>query len=91
MGDMREDFELLERVIKVLKSKGEDYGNNNEISPYAVQLATAKILTKAERIANIVFNNHDPNHESLDDSILDLCGYCVLMDRAIKRSRKDEE
>ena len=55
--DKRQDFELLEKVVKILQKKGADYGDNNEISPYAVQLAAAKILTKAERMANIVYNN----------------------------------
>lgn len=81
------DYELFERVQAIMDKKGDDYGNNNDHSPYAVQLAAAKMLTKAERIANIVFNNHDTNFESLEDSVLDLCGYCVLMDRALKAKK----
>lgn len=85
---MAEDFELFDKVKEILAKKGADYGNNNQHSPYATQLGAAKILTKAERIANIVFNNHDTNFESLEDSILDLAGYCVLLDRALKAKNK---
>ena len=79
------DNKFISLVLDTLNKKGVDYGSNNDKSPYAIQLAAAKILTKAERIANIIFNSHKPNYESLEDSILDLCGYTILANRAIKR------
>lgn len=84
------DKEFLDKVLATLNKKGQDYGNNNQVSPYAMQLAAAKILTKAERLANIIYNKHEPNFESLEDTILDLCGYAILANRGIQRGEWSE-
>ena len=36
------------------------------------------IGTKLTRIATLLNSKNKPNHESIEDSFLDLCTYCVL-------------
>lgn len=42
------------------------------------------ILLKMDRINNLIENNKTPNNESIDDTILDMTVYTILMGACIK-------
>ena len=73
-----DDFQLFEKVKKTVASKDNDYGEF--YNHYSQELITANIFNKANRLINLVYSGKEPNHESIDDTILDLAGYCCLLD-----------
>lgn len=83
--------ELLEKIQKIHDSKNEDYTSlgyyenftrsaeiaswfkNDEDKPFVILIAT-----KLARLATLLSSEKKPNNESIDDSFLDLCTYCIL-------------
>ena len=81
---MSYNFEILDRVKETLQKKGEDYGTF--FPEFVEELIVANIYNKANRLANLKFKaNGKPNYEAIEDTVLDLIGYCVLLDNARKR------
>ena len=64
-------------LVAVLASKQADYGHGN-IMEYGVEGVMVRLSDKLARIRNLVKRGVDPENESLKDSYLDICGYCVI-------------
>jgi len=89
---INENFlELLERMKKIHESKSEDYSSVGHYENFERQALITSwfkkdidkafiglIAIKLARIATLLDKEGNPNHESLEDSFLDLTVYCGL-------------
>ena len=82
------------KLIEVLKTKGEDYAGEDVLSNFKQVSEAAKALglnvtdptnyalfmcvLKIARLTNLINNNKVPNNESIEDSFVDLIGYSKL-------------
>ena len=74
---------------KVLFSKGDDYANTDRLSNFklagAITGGDARtnclnlIATKVARLGVLINSSNNPNNESIEDSVLDLANYSVLL------------
>lgn len=84
--------ELLDRIKAIYEKKNKDYSsqtNQFENFERAAMLIgwfdenedkafVNHIATKLARLATLLNSGAEPNNESIDDSFLDLCTYCIL-------------
>ena len=87
----QEDFfdEYIIKMRDVLLNKGDDYANVDRLSNFkmAGQIAggNAKInclnliATKVARLGVLLNSNDEPKNESINDSIMDLANYALLL------------
>jgi len=74
---------------RVLFSKGDDYANTDRLSNFKLAGAIAggdartnclnMIATKVARLGVLLNSDKKPNNESIEDSVLDLANYSVLL------------
>lgn len=83
---------MLEKIKAIHEKKNQDYtssGKNYENFERAAQLISwfnrdvdktyvNHIATKLARLATLLNSSAQPNNESIEDSFLDLCTYCIL-------------
>lgn len=77
------------RLNEVLLSKGNDYANDDRLSNFKrsallinllpEQSCLALIATKIARAEQLLASGKTAENESLNDTILDLCGYAFLL------------
>ena len=79
------DFEkdvvrTFDELINLLISKHNDYGPRNiSDSPGGpINGLRVRMHDKLARINNLIDNNKDPEHESLEDSFRDMANYAVI-------------
>lgn len=80
---------IVDEMEKVLFSKGDDYANEDRLSNFklagAITGGDARtnclnlIATKVARLGVLLNSNKDPKNESIEDSVLDLANYSVLL------------
>ena len=87
----QEDFfdEYIIKMRDVLLNKGDDYANADRLSNFkmAGQIAGGNaqlnclnlIATKVARLGVLLNTNHEPKNESINDSIMDLANYALLL------------
>ena len=78
-----------ERMANVLLSKGDDYANEDRLSNFKLAGAVAGnspevnclnlIATKVARLGILLNYNVQAKNESIEDSIMDLANYAVLL------------
>lgn len=72
--------EVCARLEETLLAKNADYGNSFAASRLTNTTTRERILIRLEdkfsRLASL--SQREPAFESLDDTILDIAGYCVL-------------
>lgn len=75
--DVSKAFKELE---KLLISKHKDYGPRNisEAPGGAINGLRVRMHDKLARINNLVDNNKNPEHESLEDSFKDMANYAII-------------
>tara|TARA_R110000868_G_scaffold350478_1_gene611677 strand:+ start:223 stop:681 length:459 start_codon:yes stop_codon:yes gene_type:complete len=84
MGKFEDDAEALyEGLLDVLISKQIDYGpgNINNAPGGAMNGILVRMSDKMERLKNLTYHSDKdsvPNHESIDDSLLDIANYAVI-------------
>lgn len=81
--------EMTQKMKQILLSKGDDYANTDRLSNFKlagnVSGLNAKlnclslIATKVARLGVLLNSNKEPNNESVQDSVLDLANYAVLL------------
>lgn len=85
--------ETLARVRETLISKGHDYTTNDPLENFKVlashsisqkQVAMTMIGIKVNRLKNLLLAEKNPKFESVDDTVLDLICYGVLLDAILK-------
>ena len=71
-------------LIDLLLRKNQDYGNSAMTSPILAPNMTAReaiqcrMSDKIRRLERLLAGNQATVNESVEDSIRDLCGYCIL-------------
>ena len=87
----QEDFfdEYVKRMRDVLLNKGDDYANRDRLSNFKlaglIAGGNAKtnclnlIATKVARLGVLLNSNDEPKYESVNDSIMDLANYALLL------------
>ena len=92
-------FELLTNQMKeILFKKGNDYANTDRLSNFklagsicqlkAEQNCLSLIATKVARLGVLISSDKEPNNESIQDSILDLANYSILLSMILKDKEK---
>ena len=82
---------------KTLFSKGDDYANEDRLSNFKLAGAISGgdertnclnlISTKVARLGVLINTNKEPNNESIEDSVLDLANYAVLLSMIINENK----
>ena len=87
----QEEFfdEYINKMRDVLLNKGDDYANVDRLSNFkmAGQIAGGNaqlnclnlIATKVARLGVLLNSNDEPKNESINDSIMDLANYALLL------------
>lgn len=80
--------DIFEDLSSIQSSKGDDYAGDDRLSNFKIvsqmagitpeQVLLVFIATKAVRIGNLQ-GSKIPNNESIDDSIIDLINYGILL------------
>jgi len=72
--------QTFQELIDLLLSKHKDYGPKNiaEAPGGAINGLRVRMHDKLARINNLVDNNTDPEHESLEDSFKDMANYAII-------------
>ena len=88
---------MVEQMHKILISKGGDYANEDRLSNFKLagsiigltpeMNCLSLIATKVARLGVLLNSDKAPNNESIDDSIIDLANYAVLLSMIIKDNK----
>lgn len=84
-------FESIQaEMLDLYRKKNADYGNSfsETIEEFGYIPAVARINDKLKRVKNIVKGNKMNIEESMRDSLIDICNYCVLTIIEIDNGRK---
>ena len=83
------------RMDEILLSKGDDYANSDRLSNFKLsgaivgispeQNCLSLIATKVARIG-VLLKSKNPKNESIDDSVIDLANYTILLAMLLKES-----
>ena len=98
----KEQEEFLEkqfqRIREVQLSKGNDYANEDRLSNFklagsicglsAEQNCLSLIATKVARLGVLLNSDIKPSNESVDDSVLDLTSYALLLAMILEDNKK---
>lgn len=90
-------FELMAIKMKhILFKKGNDYANSDRLSNFklagsicglkAEQNCLSLIATKVARLGVLLSSDKEPNNESIQDSILDLANYSILLSMIVEEN-----
>lgn len=92
--------EITEKMKSILLSKGNDYANEDRLSNFKlagkISGLTAElnclslIATKVARLGVLLNSVSKPNNESIQDSILDLANYALLLSMILE-DKEDEK
>lgn len=88
-------FEVITTQMKeTLFKKGNDYSNKDRLSNFklagaicglkAEQNCLSLIATKVARLGVLLNSDKEPNNESVQDSVLDLANYSILLSMILK-------
>lgn len=89
-GEFAEAGDWLGDILSTLVKKNADYGDAfKNITKEDKTYPCNQILTKAYRIKSLITKADNPNYESIEDSLKDLVGYCVLTYKALKDGTLD--
>lgn len=69
--------EQLETMKRIILSKRADYGYLNLVKFGEIGFAT-RAYDKMERLANLLVSGKKPNHESVNDTWVDLANYAIM-------------
>ena len=81
--------EMTEKMRNIMLSKGDDYANTDRLSNFklaggvsglnAELNCLSLIATKVARLGVLLNSKNEPNNESIQDSVLDLANYALLL------------
>lgn len=91
--------EVTETMRAILLSKGDDYANTDRLSNFKlagnISGLNAKlnclslIATKVARLGVLINSDKAPNNESVNDSVLDLANYAILLSMILKDNENE--
>ena len=92
---------FVEKMRATMLAKGDDYAGQDRLDNFkragaitgigAPMQCLSLIATKVARLSSLIGGNKDPRNESVDDSILDLTNYSVLLAMVIQDLKKESE
>lgn len=81
--------EMVDTMKSTMFSKGNDYANEDRLSNFklagaicglsAERHCLALIATKVARLGTLIGDGKIPNNEGIEDSVLDLANYSILL------------
>jgi len=87
-------LEITEQMKNIMFAKGNDYANEDRLSNFKLAgnisgltpelNCLSLIATKVARLGVLLNNDKTPNNESINDSLLDLANYTVLLTMILK-------
>lgn len=87
-------LEITEQMKSIMFSKGNDYANKDRLSNFKLAgnisgltpelNCLSLIATKVARLGVLLNSDNTPNNESINDSLLDLANYTVLLTMLLK-------
>lgn len=93
--------QMVETMRSIMLKKGNDYSNVDRLSNFKYgggiigispeQHCLALIATKVARLGNLLSSGKTPDNESVDDSIVDMANYSLLLSMIVADSRKQKE
>jgi len=85
---------ITEQMKSIMFAKGNDYANDDRLSNFKLAgnisglspelNCLSLIATKVARLGVLLNNDKTPNNESINDSLLDLANYTVLLTMLLK-------
>jgi len=92
--------QLTSKMKDTLLKKGNDYASSDRLSNFKfagsitgispeVQCLSL-IATKVARLGILLNSNKEPNNESIQDSVLDLCNYSLLLSMILTDKEKEK-
>lgn len=89
--------EMTSKMETILLKKGNDYANEDRLSNFklagsicgltAEQSCLSLIATKVARLGNLLGSGKRPDNESIQDSVLDLANYSILLSMIIDNNK----
>lgn len=86
------------KMFEKLLSKGDDYSNADRLSNFKISAAVINstpeltaltlIATKVARLGTLLTSQEEAKNESIEDSILDLANYAVLLNMILEDKLK---
>ncbi|MBC6995877.1 DUF1599 domain-containing protein [Lewinella lacunae] len=67
---------ITDKLTETLVRKNQDYGGAS--FDLGMQGNFVHIYDKVSRLRSLVWNKNSPNFESVEDSLMDLMGYCII-------------
>jgi len=65
---------------ETLKKKNKDYGDSyvKSVERFGEWVILVRLMDKFNRLEQLIQNNEQKVDESIEDTLLDLAGYCIL-------------
>lgn len=72
---------LCSNLANLLVSKNQDYGDafGKSVDKFGDIAFLVRMEDKINRMNNLMQSNKEPNNESIQDTLTDIAGYCILM------------
>ena len=93
-NQIKQFAEITEQMKTIMFAKGNDYANDDRLSNFKLAgnisglspelNCLSLIATKVARLGVLLINDKTPNNESVNDSLLDLANYTVLLTMLLK-------
>lgn len=94
-------LQMTEKMKETLLKKGDDYSNSDRLSNFkqagficgispALQCLSL-ISTKVARLSSLLNSNKSPKNESVQDSVLDLANYSILLSMILEEESKEKK
>ena len=90
--------EMTQKMKQILLSKGDDYANTDRLSNFklaggisglnAELNCLSLISTKVARLGVLLSSDKTPKNESVQDSVLDLANYAILLSMILEDKNK---
>ena len=76
----KDEYLILKQLETLLIKKNKDYNNSFDrtVDEYGYVVIAIRLEDKINRLNNLMKNNNEVNYESIEDTLLDIAGYCVL-------------
>jgi len=93
-NQQKQFLEITEQMKSIMFAKGNDYANEDRLSNFKLAgnisgltpelNCLSLISTKVARLGVLLNNDKTPNNESIQDSLLDLANYTILLTMILK-------
>lgn len=89
--NVRQFRSIINKMLETYRAKNADYGDSfgKSIEKYGAIAGLTRISDKFNRIENLILKGDiQVKSESIEDTLLDLSNYCILLNMALKNLEK---